>query len=135
MDDTRAIPPSVRHLATEIAEPRPMRRGSLSERFVKCSKPDCPCGEQAPARHGPYFSITRGVEGRTRSRFIPSDKVALVRQQIDSGRRFREQIEAYWQACERWADAQLEEAPAEEAQKGGSKKPSRPRRSKRSKPS
>ncbi len=49
---------------------------------------------------------------------------------------FRKQVEAYWQACERWADAQLdspEAASQEAAKKGGSKRRSTPRSSRRSK--
>ncbi|MGA3029079.1 MAG: DUF6788 family protein, partial [Bryobacteraceae bacterium] len=57
-------------LAERLAQPKPMRRGSLSERFVKCSKPGCPCASDPKARHGPYFSLTRAVQGRTQSRLV-----------------------------------------------------------------
>ncbi len=40
--------------------PKPMRRGALSERYVKCSKKGCACAESPDARHGPYYSLTRG---------------------------------------------------------------------------
>jgi hypothetical protein len=41
----------------------------------------------------------------------------------DAGRRFRAQVDAYWEACEAWADGQLAEvaASSEEAKKRGSK--------------
>ena len=39
MDGSLVVPPEVQQLATQISEPKPMRRGSLSERYVKCSKP------------------------------------------------------------------------------------------------
>ena len=39
MRETHPVPAGVQKLATELAEPQPMRRGSLSERYVKCSKP------------------------------------------------------------------------------------------------
>ncbi len=51
-----------------------MRRGSLSERTIKCSKPGCGCGHDPNARHGPYFSLTRAVEGKTRSRFLTAEQ-------------------------------------------------------------
>jgi hypothetical protein len=38
MADTPDVPAPVRTLAAQVAEPTPMRRGSLSERYVKCSK-------------------------------------------------------------------------------------------------
>lgn len=136
MPDSHLVPSAVRQLAAQISEPKPMRRGSLSERYVKCSKPGCPCAEKAQARHGPYYSLTRAVAGRTQSRFLSAEQAALVRRQVAAGRQFRQQVEAYWEACERWADAQLaapEVAAQEAAEKGGSARPSRRRSSARSK--
>ena len=54
-----------------------MRRGSLSERYVKCSKPGCPCATDPQARHGPYVSLTRAVEGQTQSR-LDAEMVARL---------------------------------------------------------
>ena len=119
-------PPSarLRQLATALAQPQPMRRGSLSERTVKCSKPGCPCAQDPKARHGPYYSLTRAVGGRTHSRFVTREQAAVVRQQIQAGHEFRVRLETYWEDCEAWADSRLEEASAistEEAEKGGSR--------------
>lgn len=124
MPDSLEIPARVRDLALQFAEPKPMRRGSLSERYVKCSKPGCACVDDPKARHGPYFSLTRGVRGRTRSRFVSQAQAELVRHQVEAGQRFRRQVEAFWEACEQWADAQLEgPAASQAAQKRGSKRP------------
>ena len=134
--DTPAVPLPVRTLAAQVAEPTPMRRGSLSERYVKCSKPGCACAERPTARHGPYYSLTRTVGGRTQSRFVPAAQTARVRQQIAAGQQFRRHVDALWDACEQWADAQLgapETAAQEAAKKGASQKPSRRRSSPRSK--
>lgn len=116
------IPPAVRQLAAEIAAAEPMRRGSVSERMVKCSKPGCPCADDPKARHGPYFSFTQAVGGKTRSRFLTAEQAAVVQQQIEAGRKFRGRVDALWEACEEWADRQLETdvASAAEAKKGGS---------------
>lgn len=124
------VPPPVRELAIQLGQPHPMRRGSLTERYVKCSKAGCRCAERPDARHGPYYSLTRGVGGRTHSRWVPAAQAEVVRRQLEAGRRFRRQVDVYWAACEQWADAQLE-APAAAAppagEKGGSARPSRPR--------
>jgi hypothetical protein len=135
MADTPDVPAPVRTLAAHVAEPTPMRRGSLSERYVKCSKPGCACAARPTARHGPYYSLTRTVGGRTQSRFVPAAQTARVRQQIAAGQQFRRRVDAFWDACERWADAQIEApgpASPEAAEKGGSPRPSRPRSSRRS---
>lgn len=114
-----SVPPRLRQLAGALAEPKPMRRGSLSERTIKCSKPTCACAQDPKARHGPYYSLTQAVGGKTRSRFLPSEQAELVRQQIAAGREFRGRVEALWEACEEWADRQLAEisTPAEEDKK------------------
>ena len=127
------VPAAVRTLAAHVAIPSPMRRGSLSERYVKCSKPGCACAERPAARHGPYYSLTRTVGGRTQSRFVPAAQAARVRQQIAAGQQFRRHVDAFWEACEQWADAQLDgEAATDAAEKGGSRRPSRRKSSRRS---
>ncbi len=123
MPDPTDVPATVRDLARLLSGPTPMRRGTLAIRYLRCNKPGCACAHRADARHGPYCSVVRVVGGRTRSRYVPADRVAELRRQVEAGQQFRKHVEAYWQACEQWADAQLE-AP-EAGKKGASKRPSR----------
>jgi len=123
------------HLAARLAQPKPMRRGSLSERFVKCSKPGCPCATDPTARHGPYFSLTRAVNGRTHSRLVGPRQVEVVRRQIETGHEFRQHVDAYWKVCEQWADEEVKGTSTETAEavkKGGSKRASKAKSGKRS---
>ena len=115
MTQSCEVPGPVRELAVRVAHSQPMRRGSLCERYVKCGKPGCRCAEDPKARHGPYYSLTRGVGGQTRSRFLSPEEAQRAREQIATGQQFRRQVEAYWGVCEQWADAQLE-AREEEGQ-------------------
>lgn len=131
MPDSDA-PARVQELAHQLAEPRPMRRGSVSIRYVKCNKAGCPCAERAEARHGPYVSVVRVVAGKTQSRWVGPDQVATLRLQVEAGQQFRKQVQAYWEACEQWADTALGAASQEAAKKGASKKPSRPKSRRRS---
>jgi hypothetical protein len=94
-------------LGKELAAGAPMRRGSLTERYVKCSKPGCGCATDSKLRHGPYYSLTRKVGGKTQSRFLSREQAALVQKQIEVGLRFRERIEEYWRSSEAWADSDL----------------------------
>ena len=133
MPKTTAVPFS-------LAEPEPMRRGSVSQRFVKCGKAACPCAQDRQARHGPYFSFTHAIQRRTQSRFLSPAEAAVVRRQIERGQGFRSEVEAYWKRCEQAADQELlnlEAASPEAAQKKGSKRNSkrrsRPRSSGKSK--
>ena len=133
--NNQSPPAHLRQLAAELAEAKPMRRGSVSERMVKCSKPGCPCGEDPYARHGPYFSLTRAVQGKTHSRFLTPEQALLARQQIEAGQEFRAALEKYWEGCEAWADSQLagsSTGSAEEAEKGGFKPTSKTRSSRKS---
>jgi len=129
MPNLSEVPSGVGELAIQLAQLKPMRRGSLSERYVKCSKPGCRCAERAEARHGPYYSLTRAVGGRTQSRLVSPPQAEVVRRQVEAGRQFREQVDAVWEACEQWADAELEpgEQAAEAAEKKGFRRRSKPR--------
>ena len=118
--------------------PRRESEVDLTERYVKCSKPNCPCCESDDARHGPYYSVSRVVNGRTQSRWLNAEGAKIVRSQVEQGQEFRKRIEAYWEACERWADAELETleaASAGAAKKGASKRRLKRKSSGRSKSS
>lgn len=136
MEET-AVPKEVERLAAQLAQPHAMRRASVSERWMKCGKSVCGCGEQAEARHGPYYSVTWAEAGQTRSRLVSAEQAALVKKQIEADREFRKAVEAYRKASERWADVQLAEienqaASTEAAKKGGSTRRWRRRSAKRS---
>ena len=122
-------PVAVLDLARRLSEPKPMRRGTLSVQYLRCNKPGCACADRPGARHGPYYRVVRVVEGKTRSRHVPAAQADRLREQVAAGQQFRTQVETYWQACERWADAQLDtpEAASQEAAKKGASQ----RRSKR----
>ena len=133
MKHSSASPTVVRQRAATLGEARAIRRGSLSERFMKCGKAGCPCHKSPEARHGPYFSLTRQVAGRTRSRYLSAEQADRAREQIRAGRQFRDAVEVYWTDCEELADAEpkaLSASDGEAREKGGSTRRStrRPRK-------
>ena len=133
---TPTVPGRIAQLAAGFSQPEPIRRGSLYERRMKCGQAACACQHNPKAAHGPYFTLTQKVNGKTRSRYIAPEQAPVLQRQIEAGRQFRERVEAYWEACERWADEQLQAIPAsaEEAEKGNRQtwKPKSRRKSKRS---
>ena len=70
----------------------------------------------------PITRSRRRRAGRPARATWPAEQITLLRRQIEAGREFRQQVEAYWGACEQWADAELEPTPAAEAaEKKGSR--------------
>lgn len=129
MPQPDALPPELSALVASVAPLLPMRRGSVGERYQMCGKPSCACHRDPTARHGPYHSWTRVIDGKTHSRMLTAAQAELVRQQIASGAEFRLLIEQFWEAAERLADQAIAEpqtAPPA-AEKGGSATSSRRR--------
>ena len=52
------VPKDVERLAAQLARPRAMRRASVSERWMKCTKRGCACGDDDEARQGPFYRVT-----------------------------------------------------------------------------
>jgi Family of unknown function (DUF6788) len=128
-EDSKA-PEELERLAAKLGRPRAMRRASVSERWMKCTKEVCACAADEQARHGPYYSVTWAEAGKTRSRLVSAAQLPVVRQQIEADREFRRDVAAYREASHSWAEAQLagilqEAASDEAAKKGGSKRRSR----------
>jgi hypothetical protein len=120
-------------LKKNLADIGDMRPGSLVERYRKCGKPSCHCAAAGSEGHGPSWSLTRGVGGKTLTKIIPAGAaVERTRRQIAEYRRFRVLTRELVEVSEKLCNAQLAagEAATEEgaAKKGGSKKPS-PRKS------
>lgn len=112
-----------------------LRPGSLTERYRRCGKPTCHCATEDAAGHGPSFSLSRQVHGKTVTRIIPAAAVARTRAQIAECQRFRRLCSEIIEVSERLCDARLKRNQAASAtataEKGGSKtrskRKSRPR--------
>jgi hypothetical protein len=130
-----SLPSRVQQAVDSLCQPQPMRRGSFSVRYVKCSKPNCVCHRDPKGRHGPYYSWSRVVKGKTQSRFVEARQASTLQAQIAAGQQFRQDVESYWEACERWADEQLEPTVASSpaAEKKGSQQTFARKSAKRSK--
>jgi len=124
-----------RELKAQLSNVHDMRRGSLVARYRKCGKPSCCCADEQHAGHGPSLSLTWQEGGKTRTKIIPAEAVERTQAQIAEFRRFRRVSRELVEISERICDARLEGEPAEAqatAKKGGSKKSSGSRSSRRS---
>ena len=110
-----------------------LRPGALVSRYRACGKPTCHCAQPGDPGHGPCWSLTRVVGGKTVTKVIPAAAAARTQAQIAEHRRFRQLARDLVEIGEQLCDARLPDAASSEgAQKGGSPRPSRRRRSVRS---
>lgn len=123
-------------LKARLVQVGDLRPGSLVERYRRCGKAGCHCAGKEAAGHGPSWSLTREVGGKTVTRIIPAGAVAQTREQIAEHRGFRALVRELVETSEQLCDAKLEAGGAtsdEVAQKGGSKKRSTRKSRRRSK--
>ena len=123
-------------IRTKLAEVGDLRPGSLVERYRRCGKPNCHCASADAQGHGPTWSLTREVAGKTVTIVIPAVAIEQTRKQIAEYKRFRSLAKELVQTSEQLCNAQLdapEAASQEAAKKGGSRRRSIPRSSAKSK--
>ena len=66
-----------------------LRPGSLVERYRKCGKENCHCAQPDEPGHGPSWSLTRDVKGKTSTKIIPKAFVPQTGEQIEEYQRLR----------------------------------------------
>ena len=111
-------------LKRQLAGIEDMRPGTLTGRYRRCGKPTCHCAQPGDRGHGPSWSLTRSVRGKTVTKIIPAVAVEQTQEQLAEYQRFRalsrELVEVSVQLC----DAQLpvsKKASSAKAEKRGSR--------------
>lgn len=115
-------------LKSQLAQIGEMRPGSLVARFRKCGKPSCHCSKADSRGHGPCYSLTRPVAGKTLTRVIPAGPaVEQTQRQLEEYQRFRQLIQQLVSVSEQICDCQLRQAKSEPAplKKNSTRRPSR----------
>ncbi|MEO3862255.1 DUF6788 family protein [Acrocarpospora sp. B8E8] len=113
-------------LYAELAQVGDFRRGSVSENYRRCGKPNCACAQPDHPGHGPRFLWTRTVGGRSRGRQLSADELGKVRSELDRYAQFAaladQIVEVNEKICEaRPVPDQSGVAPPEpQGEKGGS---------------
>ena len=93
----------------EIAELGDLRPGSLVERYRRCGKPGCRCMRPGERGHGPTWSLTRSLSGRTVTRVVPGgEAVELTRSHLAEYRRLRRLLNELLDLSERLCEARLQ---------------------------
>lgn len=90
-------------LLKEMVNLGDMRRGTLQVRYLPCGKKGCHCTRSGSKGHGPKYSLTYKVEGKTKTEYIPASQVEMVEKQIANHQRFialnRELMEIHEKIC------------------------------------
>lgn len=63
--------------------------GTLTERRTRCSTPGCHCRAELPALHGPYYSWTRKIKGKTVTRTLSAEQASRYGPWFEDARRLR----------------------------------------------
>src|SRR6266576_4177407 len=112
-------------LYARLAATGDFRRGSVSENYRKCGKPNCACAQPGHRGHGPRFLWTRTARGRgTVGRQLAAAEVEKVRREVTRHAEFAaisEQIaEVNEKICEARPGARTDAPSAPEGEKRGS---------------
>jgi hypothetical protein len=94
-----------------------MIQGGLSETTRRCGNPNCACHRDPARRHGPHLYITWTEKGRSRSLYVPADRVPQARRAHAAWAQF-------WKSA-----AGLAAANRQELRRQCQKQKSKPRRS------
>ena len=112
-----------------------LRPGSLVARYRRCGKDYCHCAQPGDRGHGPSFSLTRSVGGKTVTKIIPpGPAVQRTREQIAEYRRLRSLVKELVEVSEQICQAKVDASRARTGQKRGSKKRWRKKSSEKSGP-
>jgi hypothetical protein len=99
-------------LTAAIAQIGDMRPGSLVARFRRCGKPSCHCAKKGDKGHGPSYSLTHPVAGKTITRVIPAGPaVEVTKRQLDEYHRFRDLVWQLTTVSEQICDWELRQSP------------------------
>jgi hypothetical protein len=112
-------------LTASLARVDDLRPGFLTARFRKCGKPNCHCAQKDSPGHGPSYSLTHRVGGKTVTQVIPQGSaVERAKAQIAEYRRFRDLVRELIVVSEQICSAQVRDSEALPAS-GPKKKPLR----------
>ena len=78
-------------ISSQIAQLGDMRSGSITGTGGRCGNPRCHCHRTGDPGHGPYYRLTRKVDGKTVTEtFSSSVGLAKARREVAEYHRFRE---------------------------------------------
>ena len=98
-------------LTESLARLDDLRPGFLTARFRKCGKPTCHCAQKGSPGHGPSYSLTHRVGGKTITQVIPhGPAVERTKAQLTEYRRFRQLVRELIEVSEQICSVKLRQS-------------------------
>jgi len=124
--DLDALQQDRARLFLEIAEIGDFRRGSISETYRRCGKPNCCCASADHGGHGPQYLLMTKVEGRSHAKYLkPGAELTRLQAEVKTHLRFREMVQKIVEISEEICDKRAAALPEEESDTTALKKTSR----------
>ena len=95
-------------LLQEICRFPVFRPGTLTTRYRKCGKNNCHCTAENSKGHGPSWTITRKVKGKTVAKYIRVEMLEETKEQIQNYHDFHSTITQLIETNVKICDAKLE---------------------------
>ena len=95
----------IERIRASLAEFELLCSGTLSQRMMKCGKPNCRCASDLAARHGPYYEWARMRAGKPTHRYVSEQQAQILRQAIDNYRLVKQLLREWEENTERLIDA------------------------------
>src|SRR5579863_2091256 len=78
-------------IQAQMAQLGDMRSGSITGTGGRCGNPNCHCHQTGDSGHGPYYRLTRKVDGKTATEMFSSPaSLAKAQREVAECHRFRE---------------------------------------------
>ncbi len=97
----KALEGRIERIKNDLQALGDLRPGSLSEQFNVCGVEGCQCKASPPKKHGPYYQLSFTRKGKSTSRFVRREEVAVVRRQLKNYAKLRALVDD-------WIDAAME---------------------------
>jgi hypothetical protein len=86
----------IERIRAELGEFELLCSGTLSQRLMRCGKPNCRCASDPDARHGPYYEWARMRACKPTRRYVTAKQAQILRQAIDNAW-------THWTLAPEWA--------------------------------
>jgi hypothetical protein len=97
----RSLENQIQKIKEELSLLGDLQPGSLSKQYNVCGKANCACKDDPPRKHGPYYQLSSTRKGKSRTKFIKKNQVAIVKNHLQNYKKLRTLVD-------RWIDLSIE---------------------------